>query len=90
MKAIEAMEKYRIPPLPPRKSLRAAEQASDLGDKVVICRVLLQRQEQPLLLWGHLQVHHHRPLCEGKIELKAASEVEFEDDGHAIAWAMAQ
>ena len=28
--------------------------------------------------------------CEGTIGLAAASEVEFEDDGHAIAWAMAQ
>ena len=28
--------------------------------------------------------------CEGTIGLAAASEVEFEDDGHAIAWAMQQ
>ena len=28
--------------------------------------------------------------CEGTIGLRAASEVEFEDDGHAIAWAMQQ
>ena len=28
--------------------------------------------------------------CEGAIGLRAASEVEFEDDGHAIAWAMRQ
>ena len=28
--------------------------------------------------------------CEGNIELLAASEVEFTDDGHAIAWAMNQ
>ena len=27
--------------------------------------------------------------CEGAIGLRAVSEVEFEDDGHAIAWAMA-
>jgi hypothetical protein len=28
--------------------------------------------------------------CEGAIGLRAVSEVEFTDDGHAIAWAMAQ
>ena len=28
--------------------------------------------------------------CEGMIGLRAASGVEFEDDGHAIAWAMQQ
>ena len=28
--------------------------------------------------------------CEGTIGLRAASEVAFEDDGHAIAWAMQQ
>ena len=28
--------------------------------------------------------------CEGTIGLYAASEVAFEDDGHAIAWAMQQ
>ena len=28
--------------------------------------------------------------CEGTIGLRAASKVEFEDDGHAIAWAMKQ
>ena len=27
--------------------------------------------------------------CEGIIGLRTASEVAFEDDGHAIAWAMA-
>ena len=27
---------------------------------------------------------------EGKIGLRAASQIEFEDDGHAIAWAMQQ
>ena len=27
--------------------------------------------------------------CEGEIKLMAASEVAFEDNGHAIAWAMA-
>ena len=27
--------------------------------------------------------------CEGEIRLRAASDVEFEDDGHAVAWAMA-
>ena len=26
--------------------------------------------------------------CEGSISLKALSQVEFEDDGHAFAWAM--
>jgi hypothetical protein len=26
--------------------------------------------------------------CEGSIKLEALSEVEFEDDGHAFAWAM--
>ena len=26
--------------------------------------------------------------CEGSISLKALSKVEFEDDGHAFAWAM--
>ena len=28
--------------------------------------------------------------CESAIELYATSEVEFEDDGHAIAWAIQQ
>ncbi len=28
--------------------------------------------------------------CEGEIELTAVSDVEFVDDGHAIAWALAQ
>ena len=28
--------------------------------------------------------------CDGEILLRAVSEVEFEDDGHAIAWAMKQ
>ena len=37
---------------------------------------------------------HHLPVClsgtcEGAIGLRAVSKVEFEDDGHAIAWAMA-
>ena len=28
--------------------------------------------------------------CEGALGLRAVSEVEFEDDGHAMAWAMQQ
>jgi len=41
-----------------------------------------------LLTFGEFLDDDHT--CEGTIGLRAASEVEFEDDGHAIAWAMQQ
>ena len=53
---------------------------------------------------GHFYNGQHRPCyfgaayefltddhtCEGMIGLRTVSGVEFEDDGHAVAWAMQQ
>ena len=63
MKAIEAMKKYRIPTTTTPEELESSwSKLLTFGDKVVIAGYYYNGQEQPLLLWGHLQVHHHRPL----------------------------
>lgn len=59
------------------------------GDKVLLAGYHWNGPEKPCY-FGAIFEHLDDDLsCEGAIGLRAVSEVAFEDDGHAIAWAMA-
>ena len=59
------------------------------GDKVLVAGYYYQHNKP--CYYGAVYEHLDDDLsCEGTIGLQAVSEVEFEDDGHAIAWAIAQ
>jgi hypothetical protein len=57
---------------------------------VVIAGYFYNGQNKPCYFGATYEFLDDDHTCEGTIGLRAASEVEFEDDGHAIAWAMQQ
>ena len=60
----------------------------NFGDKVLLAGYYYNGAGKPSY-FGAVYEHLDDDLsCEGTIGLYAASEVAFEDDGHAIAWAM--
>src|SRR5699024_12604979 len=60
------------------------------GDKIVMAGHFYNGQNRPCYFGAAYEFLTDDHTCEGMIGLRAASEVEFEDDGHAIAWAMQQ
>ena len=101
----EAMRTYRLPnPTTPEdlecrwskvlnfgdKVLLAGYKVLNFGDKVLLAGYYYNGKNKPCY-FGAVYEHLDDDLsCEGTIGLAAASEVAFEDDGHAIAWAMQQ
>ncbi len=60
------------------------------GDKVIMAGYYYNGMGRPAY-FGAVYEHLDDDMsCEGVIGLEAISEVEFEDNGHAIAWAMQQ
>ena len=61
----------------------------NFGDKVLLAGYYYNGKNKPCY-FGAVYEHLDDDLsCEGTIGLRSASEVAFEDDGHAMAWAMA-
>lgn len=58
------------------------------GDKVLMAGYYYNGPEKPSYYAATYEFLDEDMSCEGCIGLRAVSEVEFEDDGHAIAWAM--
>ena len=74
---------------PRRVLLQRAEQALLLRRGVLLAGYYYNGQNKPCY-FGAVYEHLDDDLsCEGTIGLRSASEVAFEDDGHAMAWAMA-
>ena len=83
MKINDAMKTYRLPnPTTPEDLECRWGKLLTFGDRVVIAGYFFNGAAYEFLGDDHT--------CEGAIGLRAASGVEFEDDGHAIAWAMQQ
>ena len=87
----EAMRKYRLPhPTTPEDLETRWSKVLNFGDKVLLAGYWYNAQNKPCW-FGAVYEHLDDDLsCEGTIGLYAASEVEFTDEGHAIAWAMKQ
>ena len=74
----EATRTYRLPnPTTPEDLECRWSKVLNFGDKVLLAGYYYNGKDDDLS-------------CEGAIGLRAASEVAFEDDGHAMAWAMQQ
>ena len=86
----EAMRTYRLPKKTTSEELEGRfSKVLNFGTKVLLAGYYYQHNKP--CYYAAVYEHLDGDLsCEGAIELKAASEVEFEDDGHAIAWAIAQ
>ena len=86
----EGMRKYRLPNPTTIEDLACSwSKVLTFGDKILVAGYYYQHNKPCYYgaVYEYLSDDHS---CEGTIGLTAASEVEFEDDGHAIAWAMAQ
>ncbi len=60
------------------------------GDKVLVAGYFYNGMGKPCYFGATYEFLEDNFTCEGTVGLRAVSEVEFEDDGHAIAWAMQQ
>ena len=91
----EGMKKYRLPNPTTSEDLEMRFSGMDgkilnFGDKVLMAGYYWNGKGQPSY---YAAVYEHLDddlSCEGAIGLRAVSEVEHNDDGHAIAWALAQ
>ena len=91
MKINEGMKTYRLPnPTTPEDLETRWSKLLTFGDKVVVAGYYYNGREKPSYYGAAYEFLGDDHSCEGTIGLRAVSEVEFEDDGHAIAWAMAQ
>ena len=90
----EGMKKYRLQNPTTSEALEMRFSGMDgkilnFGDRVLMAGYYWNGKGQPSY---YAAVYEHLDddlSCEGAIGLRAVSEVEFTDDGHAIAWAMA-
>ena len=82
---------YRLPETTTPENLACSWSCTvNFGDKVLLAGYYYSGRNQNSY-FGAVYEHLDDDLsCEGTIGLAAASEVAFEDDGHAIAWAMTQ
>ena len=91
----EGMKKYRLQNPTTSEALEMRFSGMDgkilnFGDRVLMAGYYWNGKGQPSY---YAAVYEHLDddlSCEGAIGLRAVSEVEFTDDGHAIAWALAQ
>lgn len=86
----EGMKKFRLPnPTTPEDLECRWSKVLNFGDKVLLAGHYYQHNK-PCYYGAVYEFLDDDHSCEGTIGLAAVSDVEFEDDGHAIAWAMSQ
>lgn len=91
MKINEAMKTYRLPnPTTPESLECRWSKLLTFGDKVVIAGHYYNGLNKPCYFGATYEFLTDDHTCAGTIGLRATSEVEFDDDGHAIAWALQQ
>lgn len=88
-KMTERAKKYRLPNPTTLEDLECRwSKALTFGDKVIMAGYFYNGLNKPCYFGAAYEFLTDDTTCEGAIGLKAVSEVEFVDDGHAIAWAM--
>lgn len=91
----EGMRKYRLANPTTSEDLEMRFSCSDgkvlnFGDRVLVTGYYYNGIHQPSY---YAAVYEHLDddlSCEGAVGLREVSEVEFMDDGHAIAWALSR
>ena len=87
----EAMKTYRLPNPTTSEDLEYNfSKILNFGDRVLLAGYYYNGRNNPCW-FGAVYEHLDDDLtCEGTIGLREVSGVEFEDEGHAIAWALAR
>ena len=85
----KAMRTYRLPNPATTEDLESrGGKVLRFGDKVLLAGYFYNGMNKPCYYGAVYEYLTDDTSCEGTIGLSDVSEVEFEDDGHAIAWAM--
>ena len=83
------MRTYRLPnPTTPEDLECRWSKVLNFGDKILLAGFYYNGKGKPSYFGATYEFLTNDHTCEGTIGLREVSEVEFEDDGHAIAWAM--
>ena len=91
MTIYEGMQKLRLPnPTTPEDLETRWSKTLTFGDKVLVAGYYYNGRNQPCWFGATYEFLTDDTTCEGAVGLRAVSEIEFEDDGHAIEWAMRQ
>lgn len=86
----EGMRMLRLPnPTTPENLECRWSKILNFGDKVLLAGYYYNGMNKPSYFGAVYEFLGEDHTCEGEIGLSAVSGIEFEDDGHAIAWAMA-
>ena len=85
----KAMRTYRLPnPTTPEDLECRWSKVLTFGDRILLAGCFYNGKGEPCY-FGAVYEHLDDDIsCEGTIGLRDVSEVDFYDDGHAIAWAM--
>lgn len=87
----EAIKTYRLPnPTTPEDLETRWSKVLAFGDRVLLAGHYFTGRNKPCWFGATYEFLEEDHTCEGAIGLRAVSEVAFEDEGHAIAWAMKQ
>jgi len=91
----EGMKKYRLPNPTTSEDLEIRFSGMDgkilnFGDRVLLAGYYWNGTGKPSYYAAVFEHLDDDLSCEGAIGLRAVSEVEHTDEGHAIAWALAQ
>ena len=85
----KAMRTYRLPNPATTEDLESrGGKVLRFGDKVLLAGYFYNGRDMPCYYGAVYEYLTDDTSCEGVIGLKDVSEAEFEDDGHAVAWAM--
>ena len=91
MKMNEKAMKYRLPnPSTPEDLEMKWSKILTFGDRVILAGYHYNGKSNRCWFAAAYEFLDEDHSCEGTVGLRAVSDVEFEDDGHAIAWAMQQ
>ncbi len=91
MKINDAIKTYRLPnPTTPEDLETRWSKVLTFGDRVLLAGYYYNGKNKPCWFGATYEFLDDDHSCEGAIGLRAASEVKFRDEGHAIAWAMRQ
>ena len=84
-----AMKTYRLPNPTTIEDLECRwYKVLNFGDKILMAGHFYNGKNKPSYFGATYEFLTDDHSCEGMIGLREASEVEFEDDGHAVAWAI--